>query len=91
MNPPDDGYAAAALNASISASNAVELSFTGGFSFAPYMLANGDENFFYCSFPEANPDGLYHVRDLGNNTFAFEDLFGLGDGDYNDFTIAVDT
>ena len=89
FTPGDDGYAAAALNASISASDAVELLLDGGFPFAPYMLANGDESLFYSPFAQANPDGLDHVRDFGNGTFGFEDLFGLGDADFNDFTIAV--
>ena len=89
FTPGDDGYATAALNASISASDAVELLLDGGFPFAPYMLANGDENLFYCSFAQANPDGLDHVRDFGNGSFGFEDLFGLGDADYNDFIIAA--
>ncbi|MFP4121740.1 MAG: putative Ig domain-containing protein, partial [Coleofasciculus sp.] len=38
----------------------------------------------------ANPDGVDHIRLLGDNTFGFEDLYGGGDNDFNDFTFQVD-
>ncbi|MEL6778243.1 MAG: DUF4114 domain-containing protein, partial [Cyanobacteria bacterium J06597_16] len=30
------------------------------------------------------------VKMLGNNTFGFEDMLGLGDKDYNDFVVSFD-
>ncbi len=35
----------------------------------------------------ANPDSNDHVKMLGNNTFGFEDLAGLGDRDFNDVVV----
>lgn len=41
----------------------------------------------YFSFGSANPDGLNHLQNRGNNTFGFEDLpgnLGISDFDFND-------
>ncbi|MGA1622332.1 MAG: DUF4114 domain-containing protein [Synechocystis sp.] len=41
----------------------------------------------YFSFAGANPDGSSHLKNLGNNTFGFEDLpgnIGVSDFDFND-------
>ncbi|MBW4449774.1 MAG: DUF4114 domain-containing protein [Spirirestis rafaelensis WJT71-NPBG6] len=38
----------------------------------------------YFAFQGANPDQVDHIRQLGNNTFGFEDTFGGGDRDFND-------
>ncbi|MEM1368710.1 MAG: Ig-like domain-containing protein [Cyanobacteria bacterium P01_H01_bin.15] len=41
----------------------------------------------YFAFSAANPDGVDHLRYLGNNTFGFEDLpfnLGVSDNDFND-------
>ncbi len=35
----------------------------------------------------ANPSGNDHAKMLGNNTFGFEDLAGLGDRDFNDIVV----
>ena len=43
----------------------------------------------YFAFAAANPDGINHVQSLGSNHFAFEDTFGGGDLDFNDFVIEV--
>ena len=43
----------------------------------------------YFAFMGANPDGADHVRQLGDNTFGFEDLFNGGDKDYNDIIVQV--
>ncbi|MEH2453310.1 DUF4114 domain-containing protein [Nostoc sp.] len=43
----------------------------------------GQVPFAYFAFLGANPDGIDHLSSLGNNTFAFEDLFGGGDKDYD--------
>jgi hypothetical protein len=72
---------------------------------APYLIAdasresflannpnniNGNGPVAYFAFMGANPDGVDHVRQLGDNTFGFEDLFGGGDRDYNDIIIQVE-
>ncbi|NEO44624.1 MAG: tandem-95 repeat protein [Moorea sp. SIO4A3] len=49
---------------------------------------DSDLNAFF-AFVGANPDGVDHVRLLGDNTFGFEDLFGGGDQDYNDVVAQV--
>lgn len=41
----------------------------------------------YFSFGSANPDASEHLKNLGNNTFGFEDLpgnLGISDNDFND-------
>ncbi len=80
--------------------NTSEISnFAGGNLLAPFVIANGtaqeflnqnpnnqggEEPIAYFSFLGANPDGVEHIRLLDNNTFAFEDLFGGGDNDFDD-------
>lgn len=59
----------------------------GGAIYAPFLLVDNQDAYF--SFLSANGDGLDHVRLLGDNTFAFEDTFGGGDGDFNDLIVAV--
>ena len=60
----------------------------GGFTYVPYLLAN--ETRFFTAFAEANPDGINHVQSVGENDFGFEDLFGGGDMDFNDYILSVD-
>jgi len=43
----------------------------------------------YFAFTGANPDGVDHVRLLGDNTIGFEDQLGGGDRDYNDLVVQV--
>ncbi len=89
--PGDDGYTQAAIANSVvqfSSVNPAPVNLSGGAIFAPYLLANGDE--FYSPFLSANADGLDHIRLIGDNTFTFEDLLGIGDGDFNDFSFEVD-
>lgn len=72
---------------------------------APYLIANGTVEEFlatnphnqintaplaYFVYSSANPDSVDHVRLLGDNQFGFEDLYGGGDLDYNDFVFQVD-
>ncbi len=49
----------------------------------------GQVPFAYFAFLGANPDGIDHLSSLGNNTFAFEDLFGGGDKDYDDLIVKM--
>ncbi|WP_204104061.1 MULTISPECIES: DUF4114 domain-containing protein [Spirulina sp. CCY15215] len=76
----------------------------GNSLYAPFLIANGTIDDFlsfnadnaaggsvvsYFAYIGANPDGVDHVRLLGNNTFGFEDLSGGGDRDYNDIIFQV--
>nr|WP_275414346.1 DUF4114 domain-containing protein [Spirulina major] len=76
----------------------------GNSLYAPFLIANGTIDDFlsfnadnaaggsvvsYFAYISANPDGVDHVRLLGNNTFGFEDLSGGGDRDYNDIIFQV--
>ncbi len=71
---------------------------------APYIIADSSSEKFlaenpnntvgkgamaYFAFMAANPDGVDHIRQLGDNTFGFEDLFAGGDRDYNDIILQV--
>ena len=88
----EDGYEDAALASSVIELGAGEnatLELEGGFVYVPYLLAN-DGRRFYTAYESANPDGIDHVQSLSENSFGFEDLFGGGDGDFNDFVISFD-
>ncbi|HEY9599504.1 MAG TPA: DUF4114 domain-containing protein [Cyanophyceae cyanobacterium] len=43
----------------------------------------------YFAYLGANPDGVDHIRLLGDNTFGFEDLYGGGDQDFNDMVFRL--
>ena len=94
FSPGDSGYTQAALRNSVVEfdRNGTEEAVTleGGALYAPYLLANGSEDNAYFVQLEANLDGLDHVRLFGDNTFGFEDLAGIGDGDFNDMVFSVD-
>jgi 3-phytase/alkaline phosphatase D len=51
--------------------------------------ASGSLPVAYFSYIAANPDGVDHVRLLGDNTFGFEDLPNGGDRDFNDIVFQV--
>jgi hypothetical protein len=70
----------------------------------PFLIADGTREQFlaenpnnqpgvgvlaYFPFLGANPDGVDHVRLLGDNVFGFEDLLGGGDADFNDVVLQV--
>ncbi|MDJ0716237.1 MAG: DUF4114 domain-containing protein [Prochloraceae cyanobacterium] len=71
----------------------VPVDLEGGFIYVPFLVADGtpNEDFtnIYFPFLDANPQGVDHVRLLGDNTFAFEDTAGGGDLDYNDLVFRV--
>jgi RHS repeat-associated protein len=50
----------------------------------------GQRPLVYFSFQSANPDRFEHIQQTGSNQFAFEDLFGGGDLDFNDLEVRVD-
>ncbi|MEC4982763.1 MAG: tandem-95 repeat protein, partial [Oscillatoria sp. PMC 1076.18] len=95
ISPNDPGYAAAALRNSVVEFDKIDpdpFLLAGGFIYAPYMKADGSEEQVYFAFSEANPgesQGVDHVRSIGSNAFAFEDLLGGGDLSYDDFIFEV--
>ncbi|WP_353932490.1 tandem-95 repeat protein [Okeanomitos corallinicola TIOX110] len=71
---------------------------------APYLIADSSRDDFlednplnfagegplaYFAFSAANPDGVDHILQLGDNTFGFEDLENGGDRDFNDIIMQV--
>lgn len=91
VSPDDLGYDTAALANSvlqIGDGEEATLELDGGFTYVPYLLANGTQ--FFTAYEEANPDGIDHVQSIGDNTFGFEDLLGGGDNDFNDYVISFD-
>ncbi|MEC4986540.1 MAG: choice-of-anchor D domain-containing protein [Oscillatoria sp. PMC 1068.18] len=101
LHPGDDGYAAAAISSRVDFAD----SLPEDALLAPYLVVNATPEEFlmknpqnqprqlpqaYFPYLDANPDGFDHVRLLGDNVFAFEDLFGGGDRDYTDLILQVD-
>ena len=104
LKPSDPGYAAAALKRAVlnigknQASGNYQLA--GGSLLAPYLIANGTVDDFlnkaeadrpraYFNYTEANADKLEHIKSIGSNSYACEDMFGGGDKDFNDFNIQM--
>ncbi|HEY9665807.1 MAG TPA: DUF4347 domain-containing protein [Coleofasciculaceae cyanobacterium] len=98
IQPHEVGYAAAAIAQQVD----LNVGLPGGKLLAPFIVANGTVQDFlaqnrdnqgsgdviaYFAFGQANPDGLDHVRLLGDNVFGFEDLFGGGDNDFDDLVV----
>ncbi|MBZ8182526.1 DUF4114 domain-containing protein, partial [Oscillatoria salina] len=55
---------------------------------APLLDSTDDEiPEVYFPFIGANPDGADHIRLVGDNAFAFEDLPNAGDSDFNDMIL----
>jgi Domain of unknown function (DUF4114) len=76
----------------------------GGSIYAPVVIAQGSLADFvktntndgganaihaYFNYLGANPDKLDHFKLNGNNTFAVEDQYGLGDKDFNDLVVTM--
>jgi hypothetical protein len=55
----------------------------------PNNQLNGEALNAYFAYGVANPGKVTHVKDLGNATLGFEDQWGGGDRDFNDFTVKV--
>lgn len=92
LAPGETGYAQAALRQSIQEidSGSSVFALIGGFYYVPYLIADSNPANFYTPFAAANVDGLPHTQFSLGQTFRFEDLFGLGDRDFNDFVIEID-
>ncbi|MBE9070379.1 DUF4347 domain-containing protein [Leptolyngbya cf. ectocarpi LEGE 11479] len=98
LRPGDAGYREAALanqlDVQLSGENGqvrtISDTLTGGDFLGIFLVAGGGdpatgEVFF--SHAGANANGNDHAKLLGDNTFGFEDLSGLGDGDFNDVVV----
>ncbi|VEP11329.1 hypothetical protein H1P_100033 [Hyella patelloides LEGE 07179] len=83
----------------------VAMQLEGGVILAPYIIADGTPEQFlatnpnnqldagslaYFAYVGTNRDRVDHLRLLGDNTFGFEDLYGGGDIDYDDFVFQID-
>ncbi len=98
VKPGEAGYKEAALSRQLdvrlTGQNGQISSFSanivGGGFLGAFLVANGSDPLaseVYFSHMGANTDGLDHAKMLGNNTFGFEDLAGLGDRDFNDVVV----
>ncbi|NJL01718.1 MAG: DUF4114 domain-containing protein [Spirulinaceae cyanobacterium SM2_1_0] len=105
LNPGDAGYARAAAERLVTRfdrSGTSPTSLQG--LLAPLIIANATIEQFLAENPDnfngggpiayfpyiaANPDGVDHLRLLGDNLFGFEDLPGGGDFDYNDMVFQI--
>jgi predicted outer membrane repeat protein len=100
LRPGDPGYAEAAVRQRLD----TEAGLPAGTLVAPFIIADGSAEEFltenptnqsgedvmaYFAFTGANPDGVDHVRLLGDNTIGFEDQWNGGDRDYNDLVVQV--
>jgi hypothetical protein len=100
LRPGDPGYAEAAVSQGLDTNGGLP----AGTLVAPFIIADGTVEEFlaenplnqsgedvmaYFAFMGANPDGVDHVRLLGDNTIGFEDQPGGGDRDYNDLVVQV--
>ena len=96
----DDGYQEAALarqmDVQLSGQNGEISTFsstmTGGGFLGMFLISDGSDaasgDLLFSSLG-AN-GGNDHVKMLGNNTFGFEDMVGLGDRDFNDMVVKVE-
>ena len=96
LSPEDAGYAEAAVANAVTVfgEEGTTVDLAGDVLLAPFLIADGTVADFqagsadaFFAFLGANPDGIDHIRLLGDNTFGFEDMLGGGDGDFNDFVL----
>ena len=96
LAPDDAGYAEAAIANAVTVfgEEGTTVDLAGDELLAPFLIADGTVADFqtgsadaFFAFLGANPDGIDHIRLLGDNTFGFEDMLGGGDGDFNDFVL----
>ena len=102
LRPGDEGYKEAALarqlDTTLTGKNGEVTTFTadfmGGGFLGTFLVADGGNsmtNDVYFSHFGSNGNGNDHAKLLGNNTIGFEDQAGLGDRDFNDIVIKIDT
>ena len=103
LMPGDKGYREAVLSRQVGVSVAGENGapiyardyFSGSSFVSTFLVVDSpafdgtsfDDTTVYFGHAAANADGNAHVKMLGDNTFGFEDLEGLGDRDYNDMIV----
>lgn len=99
--PGDQGYQQAAmanrLDLSLTGTNGkatvvTDIVIEAGGYLSAFLIAGGDNpltNEVFFSHAGANSDGLDHTKLLGDNTFGFEDILGLGDADFNDLVVSI--
>jgi hypothetical protein len=96
----DTGYLAAALKRTVTSGvkgDNLAVQLDGGSILAPFLIANnsvanvlaGATAPVYFGNTLGNADKVDHIRLLGDNKFAFEDLFGGGDKDFNDVILQI--
>jgi Calx-beta domain/Domain of unknown function (DUF4114) len=96
----DSGYLAAALKRIVTSGvkgTNLSVQLDGGSILAPFLIANnsvanllaGATSPVYFGNAIGNADKVDHIRLLGDNKFAFEDLFGGGDRDFNDVVLQI--
>ncbi|MEO1432812.1 MAG: DUF4114 domain-containing protein [Cyanobacteria bacterium J06633_8] len=105
INPGDSRYKQAALENRITSLELLHTeqrgefngTFAGGSIFAPFIIADGNLSDalsnnaeVYFAYQGANSDNFDHIQLIDDNKFAFEDLAGGGDKDYNDLIITIE-
>lgn len=101
LSPEDPGYQKAAmansLDLALTGTNGKAVVTTGitiqtGGYLGAFLIAGGDDPLthdVFFSYASANSDGADHTKLIGDNTFGFEDISGLGDADFNDLVVNV--
>jgi Calx-beta domain/Domain of unknown function (DUF4114) len=96
----DSGYLTAALKRTVTSGvkgDNLAVQLDGGSILAPFLIANnsvanvlaGATAPVYFGNTLGNADKVDHIRLLGDSKFAFEDLFGGGDKDFNDVILQI--
>ena len=100
IQPGEAGYKEAAMaqqvGPQLTGTNNQAMTFSaemaGGTYLGTFLIADGSDAMasdVYFSYGSAN-GGDDHVKQLGNNTFGFEDMVRLGDRDFNDVVVQFD-
>ena len=82
------------LEATVASKGTYDLVFEGRSLLGTFLIANGsldsfDLNRVYVSGIGNNADKSDHIRKIGENVFAFEDMVGGGDRDFNDMIVSI--
>lgn len=82
------------LEAVVASEGTYDLTFEGRSLLGTFLIADGSFDSFdldrvYVSGVGNNADGQDHIRKIGENVFAFEDMVDGGDRDYNDMIFSV--
>ncbi|PZO17113.1 MAG: hypothetical protein DCF25_11565 [Leptolyngbya foveolarum] len=82
------------LNATVASTGTYDLVFEGRSLLGTFLISNGSFDSFdldrlYVSGIGNNADRSEHIRKIGENVFAFEDMVGGGDRDFNDMIVSI--